>query len=120
ELFLRAFNAFEQVSVPVIAAVHGLCFGGGFELALRADVLFAGESARFGHPEQTLGIVTLLGGIHRVAARAGRARAMEWALTSEPVPAAEMAEASVVNRVVPDEQVFAEALAFPRRVAQGP
>lgn len=92
ELFLRAFNAVEQLPVPVIAAVHGLCFGGGFELALRADVLFAGESARFGHPEQTLGIVTLLGGIHRVAARAGRARAMEWALTSEPVPAAEMAQ----------------------------
>ncbi|WP_432853440.1 enoyl-CoA hydratase/isomerase family protein [Amycolatopsis sp. CA-161197] len=120
ELFLRAFNAVEQLPVPVIAAVHGLCFGGGFELALRADVLFAGESARFGHPEQTLGIVTLLGGIHRVAARAGRARAMEWALTSEPVPAAEMAQAGVVNRVVPDEQVFAEALAFARRVAQGP
>ncbi|MEU4667804.1 hypothetical protein AB0F91_07515 [Amycolatopsis sp. NPDC023774] len=50
-------------------------------------MLFAGEPARFGHPEQKLGIVTLLGGIHRVAVRAGRARAVEWALTFEPVPA---------------------------------
>src|ERR1044072_8620192 len=89
--YLDVYNRFEQLPVPVIAAVQGLCFGGGLELALRADVVFAGQSARFGHPEQTLGITTLLGGIYRVAERVGRARAFEWALPSEQVPAQVMA-----------------------------
>ena len=57
---LSVIYRFEQLPIPVVAAVQGLCFGGGFELALRADIIFAGESARFGHPEQSLGIVTLL------------------------------------------------------------
>ncbi|MFF3559274.1 enoyl-CoA hydratase/isomerase family protein [Streptomyces sp. NPDC002574] len=120
ERYMFAFNRLEQIPVPVVAAVNGLCFGGGFELALRADAIFAGEGARFGHPEQTLGIVTLLGGIYRSAARAGRARAFEWALTSEQVPAATMAAAGVVNRVVPDDEVLETARAFVRKVAAGP
>jgi enoyl-CoA hydratase/carnithine racemase len=120
ERYMSVFNEFERLPLPVIAAVQGLCFGGGLELALRADVIFAGASARFGHPEQTIAIVTLLGGIYRVAERAGRARAAEWALTSEQVPAAEMAAAGVVNRVVPDDALVQEATAFARRLAQGP
>jgi enoyl-CoA hydratase/carnithine racemase len=120
ERYMTVFNQFERLPLPVIAAVHGLCFGGGFELALRADVIFAAESARFGHPEQSIAIVTLLGGIYRVAERAGRSRAYEWALTSERVPAAVMAAAGVVNRVVADEALLGEAAAFARRVAKGP
>ncbi|MEV5149309.1 enoyl-CoA hydratase/isomerase family protein [Streptomyces sp. NPDC052727] len=120
ERYMQVFNQLERLPLPVIAAVRGLCFGGGLELALRADVIFAGESARFGHPEQTLGIVTLLGGIYRVAERAGRARASEWALTSEQVPATVMADAGVVNRVVPDDALLAEATAFARKAANGP
>ncbi|MFE2061344.1 enoyl-CoA hydratase/isomerase family protein [Streptomyces sp. NPDC059467] len=120
ESYMQVFNRLERLPLPVVAAVHGLCFGGGLELALRADVIFAAESARFGHPEQTLGIVTLLGGIYRVAERAGRARAAEWALTSEQVPATVMAEAGVINRVIADDALLAEATAFARRVAKGP
>ncbi|MFM9596495.1 enoyl-CoA hydratase/isomerase family protein [Streptomyces scabiei] len=117
---MSVINRFEQLRLPVVAAVQGLCFGGGFELALRADIILAGQSARFGHPEQSLGIVTLLGGIHRVAERAGRARAYEWALTSEQVPATVMAKAGVINRVVPDDELRAEAEAFAQKIAQGP
>ena len=120
ERHMSTFNRFERLPLPVIAAVRGLCFGGGFELALRADVILAAETARFGHPEQTLGIVTLLGGIYRVAERAGRARAAEWARTSEQVPARVMAAAGVVNRVVADDALLDEALAFARRLAAGP
>lgn len=120
ERHMSAFNRFERLALPVIAAVHGRCLGGGFELALRADVIFAAESARFGHPEQTLGLVTLLGGIYRVAERAGRSRAAEWALTSEQVPASVMASAGVVNRIVPDEALVHEATAFAQRIAKGP
>jgi enoyl-CoA hydratase/carnithine racemase len=120
EHFMVAFNRLEQIPVPIIAAVNGLCLGGGFELALRADVVLAGESARFGHPEHTIGIITLLGGIYRVAARAGKARAFEWALTSELLPAATMEKAGVVNRVVPDDQLLENARAFAREVSSGP
>jgi enoyl-CoA hydratase/carnithine racemase len=120
EHYMSVFNRFERLPMPVIAAVQGLCFGGGFELALRADMIFAGESASFGHPEQSLGIVTLLGGIYRVAERAGRSRASEWAMTSEKVPAATMERFGVVNRVVPDAELLKEARAFAQKVAQGP
>jgi enoyl-CoA hydratase/carnithine racemase len=57
------------VPLPVVV-VQGLCLGGGFELALRADVIFATESARFGHPEQSWGGVALYGGVCRVAEHA--------------------------------------------------
>jgi enoyl-CoA hydratase/carnithine racemase len=120
DTYMSVFNRFERIPMPVIAAVQGLCFGGGLELALRADMIFAGESATFGHPEQSLGIVTVLGGIYRVAERAGRSRAAEWAMTSERVPAVTMERFGVVNRVVPDAQLVQEAQAFAQRVAQGP
>jgi enoyl-CoA hydratase/carnithine racemase len=120
ERYMNVFNQFERLPLPVIAAVQGLCFGGGLELALRADMIIASETSRFGHPEQSLGIVTVLGGIYRVAERAGRSRAAEWALTSEQVPAATMERFGVVNRVVPDSQLLAEALAFVGKIATGP
>jgi len=120
EHYMSVFNRFERLPLPVIAAVQGLCFGGGLELAVRADLVFAGESATFGHPEQSLGIVTLLGGIYRIAERAGRARASEWAMTSERVPAATMERFGVVNRVVADAELAQQALAFARKIASGP
>jgi enoyl-CoA hydratase/carnithine racemase len=120
EAFMCTFNQFERLPVPTVAAVQGLCLGGGFELAVRSDVIFAGESARFGHPEQSIAIVTLLGGVYRVAERAGRSRAMEWALTSERVPAAEMERFGVVNKVVPDAELDDAATAFTRKIAEGP
>ncbi len=120
EHYMSVFNRFERMPMPVIAAVQGLCFGGGLELALRADVVFAGTTATFGHPEQTLGIVTVLGGIYRVAERAGRSRASEWAMTSERVPAATMERFGVVNRVVDDANLLSEAKAFAEKAARGP
>jgi enoyl-CoA hydratase/carnithine racemase len=120
ERYLSAFNQFERLPIPTVAAVQGLCFGGGLELAVRADVIFAGASARFGHPEQSIGIVTVLGGIYRIAERAGRSRAIEWALTSEQVPATVMERYGVVNRVVEDKALIEEATAFAKLLAKGP
>jgi enoyl-CoA hydratase/carnithine racemase len=57
EHYMNVFNRFERLPLPVVAAVQGVCFGGGLELTVRADVMFASSTARFGHPEQTLGIV---------------------------------------------------------------
>jgi enoyl-CoA hydratase/carnithine racemase len=120
ERYMSVFNRFERLPIPVIAVVQGLCFGGGFELALRADVIFAGSTARFGHPEQSLGIVTLLGGIYRVAERAGRAFASDWALTSQQVPATVMERHGVVNCVIDDHKLVAEATAYATKIAAGP
>jgi enoyl-CoA hydratase/carnithine racemase len=60
ERYMDGFNRLERLPIPVIAAVQGLCNGGGFELALRADILFASESARFCHSEQTVAFITVL------------------------------------------------------------
>ncbi len=120
EQYMSVFNRFERLPLPVIAAVHGLCFGGGLELAIRADLIIAAENATFGHPEQTLGVVTMVGGIYRVAERAGRSFASQWALTSERVPAATMMQRGVVNRVVPDADLDKTTREFAGRLASGP
>ncbi len=87
----------------------------GLELAVRADVIFAGATGRFCHPEQAvIGNVTLLGGVYRMAERVGRARAIEWALTSEQVPAQVLEQYGGVNKVVE------EATAFAKKLAKGP
>jgi enoyl-CoA hydratase/carnithine racemase len=112
-------DVFEQLPIPVVAAVQGRCLGGGLELALRADIIVAGERALFGHSEQTIGVITFLGGTQRVAERAGRARAALWVMTAEQVPAAEMLAAGVISKVVPDEQLTEVAQALARKLAKG-
>lgn len=116
----QRFREFEELPVPVVSAVHGRCLGGAFEMVLRTDIIVAAESARFGHSEQTLGLVTLMGGVQRIAERAGRTRAIRWAMTSEQVPAREMLEAGVITEVVPDEQLLAAAYGWAARLAKGP
>ena len=120
EQYMSAFNRFERLPMPVVAAVQGLCFGGGLELAIRADLIIAGETARFGHPEQSLGIITILGGVYRVAERSGRAFASQWSMTSEQVPAATMMQRGVINMVVPDDELLSSARELAGRLAKGP
>jgi enoyl-CoA hydratase/carnithine racemase len=120
ERYMDGFNRLERLPIPVIAAVQGLCNGGGVELVLRADILFASENARFSHSEQTIAFVTVLGGIYRVAERAGRLLAYQWALTSEQVPASEYAKHGLVNYIVPNASLKKEALDFAKRIAKGP
>ncbi len=118
-LGLQISNALEQLPMPVIASVQGNCSGGGFEIALRADVIIAAESARFCHTEGAIGMFTLLGGVQRVAERAGRARAMRWALTSEKVSAADALAAGVVTEVVADDQLDVVTAQWASRLARG-
>ncbi|MET4578887.1 enoyl-CoA hydratase/isomerase family protein [Ottowia thiooxydans] len=117
---LARTNLLEQLPIPVIAAVQGKCAGGGFEYVLRSDVIIAEEQATFRHPEQTLGVFTLLGGVQRVAERAGKTRAMKWALTAEEVPAREMLEAGVITEVVSNGQALARAMEWARVLCDGP
>jgi enoyl-CoA hydratase/carnithine racemase len=117
---LQRLREFEELRVPVISAVQGICLGGAFEIVLRTDIIVAGEDARFGHSEQTLGLITLMGGVQRVADRAGRARALRWAMTSERVPAREMLEAGVITEVVPNDLLVERAYEWARRLGKGP
>lgn len=106
---LSLMNLFEALPVPIVVAVQGHCRGGGFEIALRGDVILAADNATFGHSEATIGVFTFLGGIQRVAERVGRTRAMEWALTSEMISADKALDAGLVNRVVPLADLEQEA-----------
>ncbi|MDE1172669.1 MAG: enoyl-CoA hydratase/isomerase family protein [Parvibaculaceae bacterium] len=116
---LQQLRAFEELRVPVISAVQGICLGGAFEIVLRTDIIVAAEDARFGHSEQTLGLITLMGGVQRVAERAGRARALRWAMTAERVPAREMLEAGVITEIVPNGQLVEAAYNWARRLGKG-
>ncbi len=85
----ETFDALEALPVPVIAAVNGYCLGGGCELALACDMVFAHEKARFGQPEVDLGLIPGFGGTQRLARRVGAMRATELVLTGRHVLAAE-------------------------------
>jgi crotonobetainyl-CoA hydratase len=100
---------FFDLGKPVIAAVNGLAFGGGFELVLAADLVVAAEHAEFALTEVTLGLVADAGGVLRLPARVPRAIALEYLLTGRRLDAAEAARWGLVNRVVPADALLASA-----------
>ena len=114
ELLDRAhglFRSWERSRVMTIAAVNGLALGGGCELAMACDVRLAGFSASFGQPEINLGIIPGFGGTQRLPRLVGPAKALEMNTTGEPISAGEAFEYGLVNRVVPDHELFDAALA---------
>jgi enoyl-CoA hydratase len=104
---------------PVIAAVEGYALAGGFEIVLSCDLVVASESARFGLPEVRRGLVAGAGGLLRLPRRIPYHLAMEIVLTGEHVPARRLAEAGLVNRLVPGGEALAAATELAGRVAQG-
>jgi len=96
----RVFGALERLLVPVIAAVNGHALGGGCELALSCDFIYASAAARFGMPEARLGLIPGFGGTVWLARRVGLARARELLFTAEPIDAGEALRLGLVNRVV--------------------
>ncbi|MGW0162559.1 enoyl-CoA hydratase/isomerase family protein [Mycobacterium sp. NPDC003323] len=89
------------VPVPVIAAVEGMALGGGFEVALAADLIVAGDTAKFGLPELSLGLVPGWGGTQRLTAQVGGRKAKEIIMLGKRLPAAQACELGLVNEVVP-------------------
>jgi enoyl-CoA hydratase/carnithine racemase len=120
EVFATALDCLERLPIPTLAAVQGGCMGGGFELALICDMIVATRSARFAFPEARLGILTLQGGMIRLAERIGRAKAAELVFLSDPVSAEQMAQWNVVNRVVEDIELGAAVEVIATRLAAGP
>ncbi|KAI1201763.1 enoyl-hydratase [Nemania serpens] len=105
---------------PVIAAVNGICFGGGMEMAINCDLVVAAAGAQFGLPEVTIGVIALAGALPRLVRSVGRQRAAEMALAGKSYSAAEMAGWGLVNEVVGDGDggdVVAAALAWAARIA---
>ena len=105
----RVFEIFEQAPKPVIAAVNGYAFGGGCELALACHIRIASENAVMGLPEVSLGIIPGYGGTQRLPRLVGVGRALELVTTGRRVKADEAEHIGLVNRVVPQDQLMAEA-----------
>lgn len=118
--FLSALNAVAAIPCPTIAAVSGVAFGGGCELALACDFRVAGESSRFGQPEILLGIIPGGGGTQRLPRLIGTSRAKDLVFTGRTVEAPEALRIGLVDRVVPAEAVMDEALAWAGELAKGP
>ena len=105
------WETLRSVRKPVIAAVAGFALGGGCELAMMCDFIIAADSAKFGQPEITLGIIPGAGGTQRLPRAVGKSKAMDMVLTARMMDAAEAERAGLVSRVVAPDKLMDEALA---------
>jgi len=115
-----SLTAIAKIPKPVVAALTGYALGGGLELALCADFRVAGEKTKLGQPEITLGIIPGAGGTQRLPRLVGPARAKDIIFTGRFVDAAEALAIGLVDRVVPDDQVYAAARDMVAGYAAGP
>jgi enoyl-CoA hydratase/carnithine racemase len=111
----RSISAVARIPKPVVAAITGYALGGGFELALCADVRFAAEDAAVGQPEILLGIIPGAGGTQRMARLIGPSKTKDLVFTGRFVKAPEALELGLVDRVVPAAEVYTEAVAWARQ-----
>ncbi|HEU4382484.1 MAG TPA: enoyl-CoA hydratase-related protein [Anaeromyxobacteraceae bacterium] len=107
----------EALDVPTVAAVNGFALGGGCELALACDLVYASEKARFGQPEVNLGLIPGFGGTQRLARRIGPMRAMAMILTGDMVDAARAREMGLVLEVLPAEKLMEHVMGVARKIA---
>jgi enoyl-CoA hydratase len=113
-------NGWERVTTcrkPIVAAVAGFALGGGCELAMMCDTVIAADTAKFGQPEITLGIIPGAGGTQRLTRFVGKAKAMDMVLTGRMMDAAEAERSGLVSRIVPAEKLLEEALTVASRIA---
>ncbi|MFF5717726.1 enoyl-CoA hydratase/isomerase family protein [Streptomyces buecherae] len=116
----EAFTAVARIPKPVVAAVTGYALGGGCELALCADYRIAADNAKLGQPEILLGVIPGAGGTQRLPRLIGPSKAKDLIFTGRMVKADEALSLGLVDRVVPADEVYAQAHAWAARLAQGP
>lgn len=116
----RLWQTIAACPKPVIAAVNGLALGGGCELAMHADIIIAGEGARFGQPEVRIGIMPGAGGTQRLTRAVGKFKAMKMVLTGEQISAEQAYAMGLVSEVVADKSVLSSALKLAEEIAALP
>lgn len=110
DFITRNWERIRTARKPVIAAVAGFALGGGCEIAMMCDMIFAADSAKFGQPEVRLGIIPGAGGTQRLPRAVGKAKAMDLCLTGRMMDAQEAEKAGLVSRVIPADQLLDETL----------
>ena len=113
-------NFMELLPIPLVASVHGVCLGGGLELALSCDYIVAASSAKIGSVEATLGLNPLLGGIQRQVQRIGALRAKEMSMLARRYDAPTLEKWGLINLTVPEESLEKATLSIAEEFAQGP
>lgn len=116
--FIDYWDQIKSLHKPVIAAVSGWCLGGGCELAMLCDMIVASESAKFGQPEITIGVIPGAGGTQRLTRAVGKTIAMEMVLNNRHLNAEEAKQYGLVNRVVPPERYLDEAIQLATEIAE--
>ncbi|OHD64152.1 MAG: hypothetical protein A2176_00740 [Spirochaetes bacterium RBG_13_51_14] len=109
---LRSFIFFEELNVPVIAAVRGVCLGSGLELALFCHGRICGQGAVLGLPEATFGLIPGCGGIQKIISAAGMARTMELVLTGASFTSEDALRWNIVDKIVPKKDVVETAINY--------
>ena len=117
DLLTRNWERLKTCRKPVIAAVAGFALGGGCELAMMCDMIFAADTARFGQPEIKIGILPGAGGTQRLPRAVGKAKAMDLCLTARMMDAAEAEQCGLVARVIPAAELLAETLKAAETIA---
>ncbi len=120
ENFFQGWETFARTRKPIIAAVAGFALGGGCEVAMMCDIIFAADTAKFGQPEIKLGVIPGMGGSQRLTHAIGKSKAMEMCLTGRLMGAEEAERANLVSRVVPADQLLDEALKLAKEIAAMP
>jgi len=115
--FISEWERVTRCRKPVIAAVAGFALGGGCELAMMCDFIIAGDNAKFGQPEITLGIIPGAGGTQRLTRLVGKSKAMEMCLTGRMMDAEEAERAGLVSRIVPVDDLVEDAVATAAKIA---
>ena len=113
----RNWDRIARFRKPLIAAVAGFALGGGCELAMMCDMIYAADTARFGQPEIKLGVIPGAGGTQRLPRAVGKAKAMDMCLTSRFIDAAEAERAGLVARIFPADKLLEETLAAATTIA---